>query len=124
MICCTTAPFAKDDRDPNAISLDQKSHPASLSPEDQMRFMKTIVALCFATVTLPSVSALAQANVNEAQGAVLTVDANLGSDVNAGIGQPLKTLQAAIDKAVANSSNGLPTRVLISPGEYLSLIHI
>jgi hypothetical protein len=83
-----------------------------------MKFMKTIVALCFATVTLPSVSALAQANVAEAQSAVLTVDANLGSDVNAGIGQPLKTLQAAIDKAVLNSSNGLPTRVLISPGEY------
>lgn len=83
-----------------------------------MMFMKTIVALSFAAVTLPSVSALAQANVNEAQGAVLTVDANLGSDVNAGIGQPLRTLQAAVDKAVANSSNGLPTKVLISPGEY------
>ena len=93
-----------------------------------MKFMKTIVALTFSAIALvPSISALAQANIADLQGTagtVLTVDANTGSDVNVGIGQPLRTLQAAVDKALINSSRGLATKVLVSPGEYRETLNI
>ena len=93
-----------------------------------MKSMKTIVALSFSAITLvPSISALAQANIADFQGTagtVLTVDANTGSDVNAGFGQPLRTLQAAVDKALINSSRGLATKVLVSPGEYRETLNI
>src|SRR6476661_1545483 len=93
-----------------------------------MKFMKTIVALTFSAIALvPSISALAQANIADLQGTagtVITVDANTGSDVNAGIGQPLKTLQAAVDKALINSSRGLATKVLVNAGEYRETLNI
>lgn len=94
-----------------------------------MKSMKTtLVALTFSATTLvPSVSALAQANLADLQGTagtVISVDANTGSDVNAGIGQPLRTLQAAVDKALINSSRGLATKVLVGPGEYRESLNI
>jgi Right handed beta helix region len=92
-----------------------------------MKLMKSAVVLFFATVTFNSADVLAQANIADLQGTVgtvLTVDANTGADVNAGIGQPLKTLQAAVDKALINSSRGLATKVLIGPGEYRETLNI
>ena len=94
-----------------------------------MKFMKTtLVALTFSAVTLvPSISALAQANLADLQGTagtVISVDANTGSDVNAGIGQPLRTLQAAVNQALINSSRGLATKVLVGPGEYRESLNI
>ena len=77
-----------------------------------MKFVTPVLALCLSTIT-PSTFVFAQANLADLQfnvGTVITVDANTGSDVNAGIGQPLKTLQAAVDKALINSSRGLATR--------------
>ena len=91
-----------------------------------MKFVTPVLALCLSTLA-PSTFVFAQANLADLQfnvGTVLTVDANTGSDVNAGIGQPLKTLQAAVDKALINSSRGLATRVLISPGDYRETLNI
>ncbi len=92
-----------------------------------MRFMKPMLALCLSGMALPTTLVFAQANMADLQGGVgtvLTVDANTGADVNAGIGQPLKTLQAAVDQALTNSARGLATRVLISPGEYRESLNI
>ena len=94
-----------------------------------MKSLKTtLVALTFSAITLvPSISALAQANLADLQataGTVISVDANTGSDVNAAIGQPLRTLQAAVNQAVLNSSRGLATKVLVSPGEYRETLNI
>lgn len=83
-----------------------------------MNILNPIAALSLTAVTLSSVGVFAQANVAENQSTVLTVDARSGSDVSAGISQPLKTLQAAVDKALVNNSHGIGTRVLINPGVY------
>ncbi len=116
------------DTDFKAISQLENAPTQLTFSEVTMKFMKTIVALTFSAITLvPSISALAQANLAALQGTagtVISVDANSGSDVNAGIGQPLKTLQAAVDKALINSSRGLATKVLVSPGEYREMLSI
>jgi hypothetical protein len=88
--------------------------------------MRAILALCVSTVTLPTLL-FAQANMADLQGSVgtvITVDANIGSDVNPVIGQPLKTLQAAVDQALINSSRGVASKVLIGPGEYRETLNI
>src|SRR3954452_23198861 len=99
----------------------------STSQEGTMKFMKVILTLCVCSMALQTPRVFAQANMADLQagvGTVLTVDANTGTDVNAGIGQPLKTLQAAVGQALTNSARGLATRVVISPGEYRESLDI
>ena len=91
-----------------------------------MKFVTPVIALCLTTMT-PSTIAFAQANLADLQlnvGTVITVDGDTGSDVNPGIGQPLKTLQAAVDQALTNSARGLATKVLIGPGEYRESLNV
>lgn len=84
-----------------------------------MRFSKLLLTLPFASLALAGVRANSQANVNENEQATIYVDAQKGSDSNSGSSaQPLKTVQAAINKANTNNQKSIGTKVLINPGIY------
>src|SRR5664279_506067 len=90
-----------------------------------MQFKMSFLAFLFASLALPGVQAFAQANVTENQTTFLYVDATSGSDGNPGTQTtPLKTIQAAAQKARANNSNGIGTKVIINPGIYRELVSI
>ncbi len=67
-----------------------------------------------------STFAFSQATVNEAaETAIVYVDAVNGSDVNPGTqSQPLASINAGVNLAVANNVQGVGTLVLINPGLY------
>lgn len=67
----------------------------------------------------------AQANVVENQTTYLYVDANSGSDSNAGApSSPLKTIQAAINKAATLNQQGVGVKVVVNPGVYRETVNI
>ncbi len=91
-----------------------------------MNIMNPIAAFCFAAVTFSAVSVIAQANIAGNQSTtIIMVDAYSGSDVAAGVvGQPLKTLQAAVGQALINNSRGIGTKVLVNPGVYREVLNL
>jgi hypothetical protein len=61
----------------------------------------------------------------ENQSTYLYVDIAAGSDSNAGSqSAPLKTIAAAMGKALANNDRGIGTKVLINPGVYREFVNI
>jgi hypothetical protein len=69
--------------------------------------------------------ASAQANVTENQTTSIYVDAKAGSDSNSGAqSTPLKTIQAAIDKADTDNQKGIGVRVIVNPGVYRETVSI
>jgi hypothetical protein len=63
------------------------------------------------------VQAHPQANVVENQTTVLYFDAQSGSDSNSGaISSPLKTIQAAVNKANINNQKSIGTRIVVNAG--------
>ena len=78
-----------------------------------------------AILAMPGIRAYAQANVVENQKTYIYVDQKSGSDANAGTWQePLKTIQAAVNKAKANNLKSIPTKILINPGIYREFVNI
>jgi hypothetical protein len=88
--------------------------------------MKCFIALLvFSALAIAGNRAFAQANVVENQSTYLYVDANSGSDSNAGtFSAPLKTIGAAAGKALANNVKNIGTKVFINPGVYRELVYI
>ena len=67
----------------------------------------------------------AQANVVENQTTYVYVDVNHGSDSNAGApSTPLKTIQAAINKASTFNQQGIGVKVIVNPGVYREAVTI
>ncbi len=85
-----------------------------------MRLLKvTTTALAFATVVLSGKCAHAQANVKESTVNYIYVDAANGNNSNSGDqSAPLRTVQAALNKADALNHKGQGSRVEILPGTY------
>ncbi len=78
-----------------------------------------------AILAMPGIRADAQANVVENQKTYIYVDQKSGSDANVGTWQePLKTIQAAVNKAKANNLKSIPTKILINPGIYREFVNI
>ncbi len=66
-----------------------------------------------------------QASVSENQTTLLYVDAQKGSDANAGsTTAPLKTIQAAINKANTNNQKKIGTKIIVNPGVYRETVSI
>ncbi len=91
---------------------------------------KALFALLPAVLAFSGIRASAQAHVTENQTRYLYVDAQSGSDMLAGsslsspVGSntaPLKTIQAAIDQAVAAN---VPTKIVVNPGVYREAINM
>jgi len=90
-----------------------------------MRFTKYFLILLIAGLAFAGTRARSQANVTENQSVYLYVDAQLGSDSNAGTPSlPLKTIQAAITKANTNNQKSIGTKVIINPGVYREFVNI
>ena len=82
-----------------------------------MHFMKILAGLVIATLASPGIRVCAQAHVTENQTTYIYVDGKVGSDTNAGTqSTPLRTIQAAVNKASANNIKSIGTKVIINPG--------
>src|SRR3954449_2202902 len=88
--------------------------------------MKSFLALCIlAIVVTAGGRASAQANVIENQSTYLYVDAKAGSDNNSGAqSSPLKTVQAAIDKANILNQKNTGVKVIVNAGTYRESVNI
>jgi hypothetical protein len=88
--------------------------------------VKSLLFLAFSTfLAMPGIRAYAQAHVTENQQAYIYVDQKKGADANSGTWQePLRTIQAAVEKAKANNLKSIGTKVLINPGIYREFVNI
>lgn len=90
-----------------------------------VRFTKSFLILLFAALAMAGGRARSQANVTENQTAYLYVDAQKGSDGNSGTSSlPLKTIQAAINKANTNNQKSIGTKVIINAGVYREFVNV
>ena len=90
-----------------------------------MRVLKLSFALLLATLAVAGSRAGAQANVVENQANYIYVDANIGSDANSGAqSTPLKTIQAAINKANTLNQQWTGVKVIINAGVYREAVTI
>lgn len=88
--------------------------------------MKLFFALC--TLAVPAVAgyrATAQANVIENQSTYLYVNAITGFDSDSGTpSSPLKTIQAAVNRANLLNQQGIGVKVIVQPGIYRETVSV
>jgi len=85
-------------------------------------FCATILSAFFFT---PHIHVAAQANITENQSVYLYVDQQAGKDSNPGTSAaPFRTIQAAVNKAVAIGYNGTGVKVIVNPGVYRETVNI
>ena len=79
----------------------------------------------FAALAAAGPAAQSQANVVENQTTYLYVDAQSGSDSNTGSSSsPLKTIQAAVNKANTNNQKSIGTKIIVNAGIYRETVNI
>jgi Right handed beta helix region len=84
-----------------------------------MSHRNALFALFTAILALSGIRASAQAHVTENQTHYLYVDAKSGNDGHSGAKtSPLKTIQAAVDKADSNNVNNIGTKIIVNAGVY------
>jgi hypothetical protein len=89
-----------------------------------MRLAKVCAALS-AALAIAVPNARSQANITENQTTMLYVDAAKGSDSNAGTSSsPLKSIQAAVNKANSNNQKKIGTKVIVNAGVYRETVSI
>ena len=87
--------------------------------------VKVLLAFFPAILCVIANRASAQASITENQTTSIYVDAKAGSDSNSGAqASPLKTIQAAINKADANNQKGIGVKVIVNPGVYRETVSI
>jgi len=90
-----------------------------------MRLTRISFNYFLVALALAGLRAFSQANVTENQTTLIYVDAQKGSDGNAGsITAPLKTIQAAVNKANTNNQKKIGTKVIVNPGIYRETVNI
>ena len=90
-----------------------------------MRLAKACILSSFVTLSIVGPYAICQANVVENQTTVLFVDAQKGSDSNSGTSSsPLKSIQAAVNKANTNNQKKVGTKVIVNAGIYREAVNI
>jgi hypothetical protein len=90
-----------------------------------MRLAKACTLLSIVTLSIVGPYAICQANVVENQTTVLYVDAQKGSDSNSGTSSsPLKSIQAAVNKANTNNQKKVGTKVIVNAGVYRETVNI
>src|SRR3954451_24976149 len=86
---------------------------------------KFLFALLPAILALSGIRASAQAYVNENESAYLYVDAQYGNDGNSGAySYPVRTIQAAVNRANTNNSRWIGTKIIVRPGVYRESVWI
>jgi hypothetical protein len=90
-----------------------------------MRLAKVCAVLPLLGLAIAGPHARCQANVVENQTTVLYVDAAKGSDSNPGTSpSPLKTIQAAVNKANTNNQKKIGTKVIVNAGIYRETVNV
>lgn len=90
-----------------------------------MKLARVFRSLSLAALAVAGPRLIAQANVTENQTTILYVDAQTGSDSNSGSSSaPLKTIQAAVNKANTNNTKSIGTRIVVNPGVYRETVKI
>src|SRR3974390_2549897 len=90
-----------------------------------MHFKKAALSIFLAVLVITGSRAHSQASITENQTTYLYVDAQKGSDSNSGsTSAPLKTIQAAINKANANNQKKIGTKIVVNPGVYREAVSI
>src|SRR5947209_5829890 len=86
---------------------------------------KAFFALLPAILCVIQFRASAQANVTENQTTYIYVDAKNGSDSHSGAQtSPLKTIQAAINKADTDNQKGIGVKIIVNAGVYREALTI
>jgi hypothetical protein len=86
---------------------------------------KAFFALLPAILVFPGIRASAQAHVTEGQTHYLYVDAKSGNDGHPGTkSSPLKTIQAAVNKADTNNEKNIATKIIVNSGVYRETVNI
>jgi hypothetical protein len=84
-----------------------------------MHFSKSIRVLLLSTLAFAGVRAYSQASVTENQTTYLYVNSSSGSDSNSGSSSsPLRTIQAAVNKANTNNQKRIGTKIIVGSGVY------
>ncbi|HEY2473092.1 MAG TPA: right-handed parallel beta-helix repeat-containing protein [Terracidiphilus sp.] len=90
-----------------------------------MKLAKVCTVFSIVAVAIAGPYARSQANVVENQTTMLYVDAAKGSDSNSGASSsPLKTIQAAVNKANTNNQKKIGTKVIVNAGTYRETVSI
>jgi hypothetical protein len=90
-----------------------------------MRLAKVCSVFSLSILAIFGTAAHPQANVVENQTTFLYVDAQKGSDSNAGTSSaPLRTIQAAVNKANANNQKKIGTKIIVNAGTYRESVAI
>jgi hypothetical protein len=90
-----------------------------------MRLAYVCSALSLAALATAGPYARSQANVTENQTTLLYVSAGKGSDSNSGSSSyPLKTIQAAVNKANTNNQKKIATKIIVNAGIYRETVSI
>jgi len=86
---------------------------------------KALLALLPAILVISGIRASAQAQITKGQATYIYVDAASGSDGNSGSKtSPLKTIQAAVDRADNNNINNIATQIIVNSGVYRESVNI
>jgi hypothetical protein len=86
---------------------------------------KAVFALLPAILVVTGIRTSAQAHVTEGQTTYLYVDAKSGSDSHSGTqSSPLKTIQAAVNKADTNNEKNVATKIIVNSGVYREDVNI
>jgi hypothetical protein len=90
-----------------------------------MRLARICNSLSLIALLVSGPLAHCQANIVENQTTLLYVDARIGSDSNSGTSSsPLRSIQAAVNKANANNQKKIGTKVIVDAGVYRETVNI
>lgn len=90
-----------------------------------MKLARVLSSLSLAASAIAGPFAYPQANVVENQTTILYVDAQSGSDANSGTSSaPLKTIQAAVNKANTNNQKSIGTKIIVNAGVYRETVNV
>lgn len=90
-----------------------------------MRFSKSFCALTLLALAIAGIRAYSQASVTENQTTYLYVNGSTGSDSHSGTySSPLKTIQAAVNKANVNNQKRIGTKIIVESGVYRQSVTI
>ena len=90
-----------------------------------MKLTRVLCSLSLAVLAVAGSVAHPQANVVENEASVLYVDAHAGSDSNSGVSSsPLKTIQAAVNKANINNQKSIGTKIIVNAGVYRETVNV
>lgn len=91
-----------------------------------MTLKNILGAVAIMACMIPGIRTLAQANINENQTHFFFVNGSWGSNSNSGTSssKPLKTIQAAVNKAISYARSGISSKVMISSGTYRETVTV